>query len=145
MKLIRRIFAFMLCILFIAGAAAADGAPSSQFGFKGWPYRKGYPCARSTAAPTRAVRPASTPQADLSQTQAERRNHSQAFRRSAACARPQKHHQNLKACVCARRKPRPYSRARFSHTLSSYYAFLLYSRGEYRYSCGEYTVYFRGE
>ena len=61
MKLIRRIFAFMLCILFIAGAAAADGAPSSQFGFKGWPYRKGYPCARSTAAPTRAVRPASTP------------------------------------------------------------------------------------
>ena len=61
MKLIRRIFAFMLCILFIAGAAAAEGAPSSQFGFKGWPYRKGYPCARSTAAPTRAVRPASTP------------------------------------------------------------------------------------
>lgn len=46
----------------MAFAAFADGAPASQFGFSGWPYRQETDCApRQTACPTATSEPVSTP------------------------------------------------------------------------------------
>lgn len=74
------LFAFLL--LLGASSALADGAPASQFGFKGWPYRQSVSCSlgcsqcqdnqdcsfcaycqgvRCTARPAGTVKPASTP------------------------------------------------------------------------------------
>lgn len=46
----------------MAFAAFADGAPASQFGFSGWPYRQETDCTpRQTACPTATSEPVSTP------------------------------------------------------------------------------------
>lgn len=63
MKPTRKAMITAICFLCIAGAAAAEGAPTSQFGFKGWPYRNHTVCTRTTSAPrkTRSPAPAATP------------------------------------------------------------------------------------
>ena len=50
-----------LAIAFIAVSASADGAPTSQFGFKGWPYRNSAPCAAATRRPSATPQPTQTP------------------------------------------------------------------------------------
>ena len=50
-----------LAVACIAVSAAADGAPTSQFGFKGWPYRNSAPCAMATIRPSATPRPTHTP------------------------------------------------------------------------------------
>ena len=46
----------------MAFTALADGAPASQFGFSGWPYRQETDCTpRQTACPTATSEPVSTP------------------------------------------------------------------------------------
>lgn len=46
----------------MAFAAFADGAPASQFGFSGWPYRQETDCTpRQTVCPTATSEPVSTP------------------------------------------------------------------------------------
>lgn len=46
----------------MAFAAFADGAPASQFGFSGWPYRQETDCTpRQTVCPTATTEPVSTP------------------------------------------------------------------------------------
>ena len=46
----------------MAFTAFADGAPASQFGFSGWPYRQETDCTpRQTACPTATSEPVSTP------------------------------------------------------------------------------------
>lgn len=50
-----------LAIAFIAVSASADGAPTSQFGFKGWPYRNSAPCAAATRRPSATPQPTQPP------------------------------------------------------------------------------------
>ena len=52
----RSFLAMALLILFAAYPALASQTPASQFGFKGWPYRRQAPCA--TAAPSETSAPA---------------------------------------------------------------------------------------
>lgn len=67
----RKLTVLLLTFCLLSHAVAlACGAPSSQFGFKGWPYRQGNGCAPApcpsatptvTPAPTEAPEPAATP------------------------------------------------------------------------------------
>lgn len=50
----------ILALVFLAVSASADGAPTSQFGFKGWPYRNSAPCAAATRKPAATQRPSQT-------------------------------------------------------------------------------------
>lgn len=45
MKKVQRILLFTVCLCLIAVPALASGAPTSQFGFSGWPYRANTGCA----------------------------------------------------------------------------------------------------
>lgn len=51
----------VVSLLLLTVSAFADGAPTSQFGFKGWPYRGSSPCAVATRKPSSTKRPAATP------------------------------------------------------------------------------------
>ena len=67
----RKLTVLLLTFCLLSHAVAlACGAPSSQFGFKGWPYRQGNGCASApcpsatppvTPAPTEAPKPTATP------------------------------------------------------------------------------------
>ena len=61
----RKLTATLLTICLLTGATAlASGAPSSQFGFKGWPYRQGNGCATTCQpeiTPPSPVEPTATP------------------------------------------------------------------------------------
>ena len=49
-------------ILLLSAVSALAEAPSSQFGFRGWPYRKtAAPCGAAISAPAATKAPASTP------------------------------------------------------------------------------------
>lgn len=61
MKSIQKAVIAAICFLCIAGMAAAEGAPTSQFGFKGWPYRNNTTCIRTTMNPRRTAQPIVTP------------------------------------------------------------------------------------
>lgn len=61
MKSIRKTLITALCFLCLCASALADGAPASQFGFKGWPYRQPITCTQAVPAPQRTSRPAATP------------------------------------------------------------------------------------
>ena len=54
----KRKFCFLLAFLLLLGAssALADGAPASQFGFKGWPYRQTTDCKNDEYNPEAASR-----------------------------------------------------------------------------------------
>ena len=52
--------AYILCITLLC-VSMAEGAPASQYGFSGWPYRSTAPCARRTEAPKRTEAPAASP------------------------------------------------------------------------------------
>ena len=52
-----------LAVACIVVSASADGAPTSQFGFKGWPYRNSAPCAAMTHLPAATPSPSQTPKA----------------------------------------------------------------------------------
>ena len=72
MKTFKNAVISAICIICMVCSASAEGAPRTQFGFKGWPYRNSVPCARVTAAPTRAPQPARTPRPTASQRPASR-------------------------------------------------------------------------
>lgn len=62
----QKLTAFLLAASLSAGqsALASSGAPSSQFGFKGWPYRNngcGTPCETVSPCPTATVAPTPVP------------------------------------------------------------------------------------
>jgi len=66
MQSIKKYIGRLVCALAVASIAAcasADGAPTSQFGFKGWPYRNSAPCAAATRRPAATPRPTRTPAA----------------------------------------------------------------------------------
>lgn len=50
----------VLCLALPAAALADGGAPSSQFGFHGWPYRQSTPCTARPADPSAGSAPAPT-------------------------------------------------------------------------------------
>lgn len=70
--------ALVLILSLLACAALADGAPASQFGFKGWPYRQQSGCTTPAVtsppalapsqAPSETAVPAATPQPTLMPT-----------------------------------------------------------------------------
>ena len=72
MQRIKRITALMLLLSCLTLSALADGAPTSQFGFTGWPYRSGgcsptvKPQPTVTRQPTATPRPQQTPAATVS-------------------------------------------------------------------------------
>ena len=70
----RKLTATLLTICLLTGATAlASGAPSSQFGFKGWPYRQGNGCATTCQpeiTPPSPVEPTATPVPTVEPTEA---------------------------------------------------------------------------
>ncbi|MFR6101081.1 MAG: hypothetical protein ACLUO8_01225, partial [Christensenellales bacterium] len=57
----RKLMALLLTFCLLAHATAlAGGAPSSQFGFKGWPYRQNNSCTAICPSATPPVTPAPT-------------------------------------------------------------------------------------
>ena len=70
----RKLTATLLTICLLTGATAlASGAPSSQFGFKGWPYRQSNGCATTCQpeiTPPSPVEPTATPVPTVEPTEA---------------------------------------------------------------------------
>ena len=63
MNQIKRITAIALLLSFLALSALADGAPTSQFGFTGWPYRNSTCRTAATPRPGATSAPTSRPTA----------------------------------------------------------------------------------